>query len=274
MAASEPTIVVVAYRNTAQFAESLTSLGPGHPLVVVDNGADPEVQRIVGDYGGRYFAPGQNVGFAAAVNVALTQCRGHDVLLLNPDARVSPDLPRLLTTVLHEDSRTAAVAPRLTYASGAPQRVVWPVPSPREAWIDAVKLRRALPPRRVFLIGAVLLLRAEALNDVGGFDERFFLYAEECDWQLRALRRGWRVRLAADIVAVHAASGSSAVEAVRARHARRSAELFARKWYGTRGWVTMQAASLLGTTLRLAFSLHRPSQRARYARELRRWAAD
>jgi hypothetical protein len=81
------------------------------------------------------------------------------------------------------------------------------------------------------------------------------------------------VRLAADIVAVHAASGSSAVEAVRSRHARRSAESFARKWYGTRGWVSMQAASLLGTTLRLAFSLHRPSQRARYARELRRWAA-
>jgi GT2 family glycosyltransferase len=117
-----------------------------------------------------------------------------------------------------------------------------------------------------------LLLRAEALNEVGRFDERFFLYAEECDWQLRALRRGWRLRLAADIVAEHAGSGSSAVEAVRDRHARRSADLFARKWYGRRGWVSMQIASLLGTTLRLVFSLHQPTQRARYARELRRWA--
>jgi GT2 family glycosyltransferase len=140
-------------------------------------------------------------------------------------------------------------------------------------WIDALKLRRAFPPRQVFLIGAVLLLRAEALNDVGGFDERYFLYGEECDWQLRALRRGWGVKLAAEIVAVHAGSGSSAAEAVRERHARRSAELFARKWYGTRGWVSMRAASLLGTTLRLVLSLHRPSRRARYARELRRWAA-
>ena len=143
MAAAEPTIVVVAYRNTAQLSEALISLGPGQTLVVVDNGADPEVQQIVHDYGGRYVAPGRNVGFAAGVNIALTECKGHDVLLLNPDARVSPDLPRAIATVLHEDPRTAAVAPRLIYANGAPQRVVWPVPSPREAWIDALKLRRA-----------------------------------------------------------------------------------------------------------------------------------
>jgi len=231
------------------------------------------VRQIVHDYGGRYLAPGRNVGFAAGVNLALTECKGHDVLLLNPDVRVSPDLTRALATVLHEDPRIAAVAPRVTYPDGAPQRVIWPVPSPREAWIDALKLRRAFPPRRVFLIGAVLLLRAEALTDVGRFDERFFLYAEESDWQLRALRLGWRLKVAEEVVAVHAGSGSSEVEDMRERHARKSAELFARKWYGHRGWASMQAASLLGTTLRLAFSLHRPSQRARYARELRRWAA-
>lgn len=270
MVAAEPTVLIVAYRNTAQLAGALTSLGPGHALVVVDNGADPQVQQIVDDYGGRYLAPGRNVGFAAGVNIGLTECNGHDVLLLNPDVRVSPEMPRALTAVLHEDPRIAAVAPRLRYPNGMPQQVVWPVPSPREAWIDALKLRRAFPPRRVFLIGAVLLLRAEALIDVGRFDERFFLYAEECDWQLRALRRGWQLKLAEDAVAVHAGSGSSEVEDVRKRHSRESAQFFVQKWYGPRGRASMRAASLLGTTLRLAFSFHRPSQRARYARELRR----
>ena len=58
MVAEQPTVVIVAYRNTAVLAEALTSLGPGHALVVVDNGADSEVQQIVHDYGGRYLAPG------------------------------------------------------------------------------------------------------------------------------------------------------------------------------------------------------------------------
>ena len=121
------------------------------------------------------------------------------MLLLNPDARVSADLPQALAAILATDPRVGAVAPRLQDANGEPQRVEWPIPSPREAWIDALKLRRVFPPRQVFLIGAVLLLRAEALADVGPFDERFFLYAEECDWQFRAVRRGWRLKLAENL---------------------------------------------------------------------------
>ena len=46
--------------------------------------------------------------------------------------------------------------------------------------VKAFRLQRFFPARETFLIGAVLLLRAEALDDVGPFDERFFLYAEEC----------------------------------------------------------------------------------------------
>lgn len=265
-------MVIIAFRNTAQLAKALTSLGPGHKLVVVDNGRDFQVEELVLGYGGRYLAPGRNLGFAAGVNRALAECPGQDLLVLNPDVRVSPDLPRALAAHLDDDRRIAAIAPRLNYPDGTEQQVLWPIPSPREAWIDALKLRRVFPPRRIFLIGAVLLLRAEALIDIGRFDERFFLYAEESDWQLRALRRGWRLKLADDLVALHAGGGSSEAEDMRARHARRSAELFASKWYGRRGWASMRAASLVGTTLRLVVSLHRPLQRARYARELRQWA--
>lgn len=259
---------MVAYRNTSQLKGALASLEPRQPLVAVDNGVETDVRRLVEAYGGRYLTAGRNVGFAAGVNLALRACEGRDVLLLNPDVQFEPGLPAALSRVLHDDPRTAAVAPQLMYPDGSPQRVAWPIPSPREAWIDALKLRRTFRPRREFLIGAVLLLRAEALADVGGFDERFFLYAEECDWQLRALQSGWRIRLADDLVAVHLGSGSSDDEGVRAQHFYRSGELFGRKWYGSRGWATMQAASLLGSTLRLGANIHRPVERARYRREI------
>jgi GT2 family glycosyltransferase len=237
--------------------------------VVIDNGADDEVRTLVEEYGGRYVSPGRNIGFAAAVNIALADRGGRDVLLLNPDARISPGLPQALTAILEADPRVAAVAPRLQNENGTMQRVEWPIPSPREEWIDALKLRRWLPPHEIFLVGAVLLLRAEALEDVGGFDERFFLYAEECDWQLRAVRSGWRLRRADNVYARHAGGGSSELESVRERYSRQSAMLFSRKWYGRRGWASMRAASLLGATLRLVVSLPRPSRRARYARQLR-----
>jgi GT2 family glycosyltransferase len=269
MAESDPLVVIVAYRNTGSLEAAVGSLGPGHPLLVVDNGGDKEVQTLVEDYGGRYVNPGRNVGFAAAVNIALADRDGRDVLLLNPDARVSPELPRALKAVLDDDPRVAAVAPRLVDAKGHPQRVEWPIPSPRQEWINALKLGRLLPSADVFFVGAVLLLRGEALEDVGAFDERFFLYAEECDWQLRVLRRGWRLKLAENVEAQHGGGGSSELESVRQMYFRSSAALFGRKWYGRSGWATMRAGSLLGSLLRLVVSLSRPSQRSRYARQLR-----
>jgi GT2 family glycosyltransferase len=264
-----PVVVMVAYRNTDGLATALASIGPGHRLVVVDNEGDPRVERIVNAYGGVYLAPGRNVGFAAAINLALGKREGRDVLLLNPDVRGSVSLPESLVEVLHGDPRIAAVAPKLAYSDGSPQPFAWPVPSPREAWIDALKLRRFLAPRRTFLTGAALLLRSEALDDVGDFDERFFLYAEETDWQLRSLQLGWTLEIAQDVVVEHESGASSEVEWARSRFFHQSAELFARKWYGAAGWASMRAAFVVGTSARLVLSLHRPAARARYARALR-----
>ena len=114
------------------------------------------------------------------------------------------------------------------------------------------------------------MLRAEALDDVGLFDERFFLYAEECDWQLRALRRGWRIKLVDGLQAAHSGGGSSDDEAVRDGYFHESAALFGLKWYGRRGWAIMRAASVFGTVLRLAVSVPVRSRRNHYARQLHR----
>ena len=57
--------------------------------------------------------------------------------------------------------------------------------------------------------GAFLLLRRAALDDVGPFDERFFVYCEEVDWQVRAARRGWRTQFLPALEAYHETTGSS-----------------------------------------------------------------
>ena len=157
---------------------------------------------------------GANIGFAAGVNLALRRLLAsapRDVLLLNPDARLSPeDLDRLVQ-FLHEPAqgrRVGCVAPRLVDSSGREQRVTWPFPSPFRMWVEAVGAGR-VQAREDFVIGAVLLLRWEALQQVGELDERFFLYGEETDWQRRAAQLGWSAALCSDVVAVHDGAGSS-----------------------------------------------------------------
>jgi len=262
-------VVVVAFHNTDDLRSCLGALGGWGDLAVVDNGGDDAVAQIVRDVGGRYIRPNGNLGFAAAVNVALTnRLPGQHVLLLNPDALVRPDDAAALVRQLETDPGCAAVAPRLLEPDGGPQQTAWPVPSPREVWVDALGLRRWFPPRRRFLVGAALLLNGAALDDIGHLDERYFLYAEECDWQLRAQLRGWRVAQADNVCVTHIGGASSQSSERREILFHRSAEAFGRKWYGRRGWAVMRAASVTGAVLRLAIAATGPA-RGEHARRLR-----
>jgi GT2 family glycosyltransferase len=100
----------------------------------------------------------------------------------------------------------------------------------------------------------VLLLRGAAIDSIGTFDERFFLYAEETDWQLRALKAGWRVGLALDATAMHLSGGTSADPARRELLFDASAERFVRKWYGMLGWQLFRFASILAALRRLVMA--------------------
>jgi GT2 family glycosyltransferase len=155
--------------------------------------------------------------------------------------------------VLRSDPPLAAVAPTLVGSDGSPQPTAWPVPTPLSVWADAVGLGgRVGGP--TFLSGAVLMLRAEAIAEVGGFDERFFLYAEETDWQQRARLADWRLRVVSDVVAVHEGGASSSSEDERVRRSTRSALAYARKWYPGAGARVMRAGSVVAAARRLATS--------------------
>lgn len=246
----DPQIVIVAFHNTDDLQFCLESVGGGPLVIVVDNGADDDAERVCRVHKVRYIRSPGNVGFAAAVNVALVHADpDRDVLLLNPDARITPTSVRELCTRLRREPRLAALSPRLLGDQGL-ARVEWPIPSPSRAWAEAVGLARFVPSARRFVIGAVLLLRRESIDELGGFDERFFLYSEEADWQMRAVRAGWTVAVEPAVKASHTGSGSSSNELKRQVLFHRSVELFVRKWYGPTGWNVFRAAVILGAALR------------------------
>jgi glycosyltransferase involved in cell wall biosynthesis/GT2 family glycosyltransferase len=256
-------VVVVAYGAPALLRAALEPVR-ALPVTVVDNSSLPEIAALCAELGVRYVDPGRNGGFAAGVNTALADrlVPGADVLLLNPDARIAPAGVAALQRALHLDTRLASVAPSQVDDLGTPARVEWPFPSPANAWLESIGLGR-FEDGGTYVIGAVMLLRAEALEQVGGFDERFFLYAEETDWAYRAHLLGWRHAVAEGVDATHVGAGTSSDPRRREAHFHASQERYFRKHFGAAGWQAARAAVWLGAVAR-SFVL--PGDRGRDAR--------
>jgi len=256
-------VVLVAYGAPELVLRALEPLRD-LPVTVVDNSSLPEIAAICAELAVRYLDPGRNGGFAAGVNVALADrlVPGGDVLLLNPDARISVAGIHGLHAALMAERNLASVGPAQVDDDGVAARVGWPFPTPAGTWLEAVGLGR-LRPESEFVIGSVLLLRAEALGQVGPFDERFFLYAEETDWAYRASRLGWRHEVVETVTARHTGSATSTDHAKRDAHFHASQERYLRKHFGTAGWQLARAGQLVGATAR---SLVLPGERGRGSR--------
>lgn len=221
-------------------------------ITVVDNSSSAENRQICESAGVGYVDPGVNLGFAAGVNRALMllPIPDVDVLLLNPDATVGPDVLQRLASWLRDNPVHACVAPaQHAPDSTVPDRVCWPWPTPWGALLEAVGLA-FLRGRCDFVIGSVLLLRGRALAELGGFDERFFLYAEETDWQRRAHLAGWSVGFCGAAQAVHVGAGTQHDRQVSELRFHTGAERYVRKWYGPAGWAVFRVASVLRGVLR------------------------
>jgi len=247
------TVIVVAYGEPGDLAACLEGLGGRFAVTVVDNSSSPATRAVVEGAGAEYVDPGTNLGFAAAVNTALGRAdlRSGDVLLLNPDAVVTPAVVERLVASLAGAPDVACAAPaQHRPGTSAPATVRWPFPTPRAAWAEAVGLGRFLGDDG-YVIASVLAVAGGALLDVGGLDEGFFLYAEEADWERRATRRGWRVAYCPEVEATH--RGAATDEDPERRRVRFHAgvETYVRKWHGAAGWRSYQAATVL-TALRRA----------------------
>ncbi len=261
-------VVVVAYHGADELDRALATVGGEAALTVVDNSQSEAVRSVCEQKGARYLRTSGNLGFGAGVNVALREIVAGepcDVLLLNPDAMLPGGAVGKLAAALEADSRACALAPALVRPSGRPQRSLWPFPTPRHAWLEALGLSR-LERGPSFAVGTVLLLRWEALHEVGLFDERFFLYAEETDWQRRAHEHGWHAALCEDVVATHVGGAASEDPARRERLFYAAQELYIRKWYGPGGWLLYRLAVIAGAAVR-ALVLPR-SRRAEAGRRL------
>lgn len=257
-------VVVVAYASAGTLPATLAALPKDRlgGVVVVDNGS-PDDSGEVAQQHGAHVVRQDNLGFGAGNNRGARELTTELLLFLNPDAVLQPpDLERL---VHHLDAhpRCAVVGPRVTsggrptYASGELPTLAGELRPLLPHPLSALGPRRRHEPGAErtgpvgYVEGACFLVRRDALDLVGGFDEGYFLYWEEAELAQRLRRRGLEVHVCAEATVEHAMGVSTAAtEHGGSPHLVRSQVRYLRRWHGERAARTWARAARASWALR------------------------
>ena len=210
-------VIIVNYKARDLLLECLAALAPdlSHleaETVMVDNDSrDGAVEAVAGRFPGVHvIANAENVGYGRAVNQGIRATRGEFVLVTNPDCEPRPGAVRSLLDYLRAHPRVAIVGPSLLREDGAVEHSARGFPDHFTFLFNRYSLLTRLFPNNRFsrryllsdwdrrserevdwLSGAFMMVRRTAIDQVGGFDEAFFMFNEDVDWCRRMKQAGW-----------------------------------------------------------------------------------
>jgi GT2 family glycosyltransferase len=224
--APEVSVIVVTY-NAKPWIERCLESVRGCELIVVDNGSSDGTPALVRErFPEARLIEQENRGLGAGWNAGMRAAKGKWFFLLNADAWVVADGVAKLVEALERAPEAALAGPRLRNQDGTLQRSVRGFPTLWRLATEYLFLRKLGPRTHTlnafygagfrhdreleaeFLMGAALLVRPQAAAEIGGLDERFFLFSEEVDWCWRFRQAGWKILFtpAAEVVHVGGAS--------------------------------------------------------------------
>jgi N-acetylglucosaminyl-diphospho-decaprenol L-rhamnosyltransferase len=225
-------VVIVSYRCGPMVRECLRSLHEHAParglrVTVVDNasgdGTADVVRREFPDV--RLIALDENVGFSAANNLVLRETTAEYVLVLNPDTRLCEGTLETLLRLMDANSRVGIAGCRLVQEDGTFDHAARrSFPTPASALGHFLRVGRsgrapaALAAYRApdveegpvdAVNGAFMLMRRTMLDEIGLFDEGYWMYMEDLDLCYRAAQAGWITWYEPSVEAVHVKAGTS-----------------------------------------------------------------
>jgi len=199
-------------------------------IFVEDNHSSDQVERINTRFPHVFLTINpRNIGFAAAINRALTRSSAPFVVLLNPDSIVNKDFIKTLLAYMANHPDVGIVSPKILNSDGTVQGSARSFPTPMTALFGRSSfLSRCFPNNKLtsqnilthrsdgktpievdWVSGACMMIRRKAFLDVGYLDEHFFMYWEDADLCKRFWDHGWKVVYYPKVEVIHFVGGSS-----------------------------------------------------------------
>ena len=267
---SEPTpadleVVLVSYRSRGHVQQLLDGWPGDLPVTLVDNSANVDgIAELARTRPGLRYVDGGGQGFARSANLGARRATAPYVVFVNPDSRPTAEQLARLVEGLRDDPSAAAYAGTPAGRDGAAEigAAGWE-PSVRRLLVYATGLQKVLPRSGFFarpapgeelavdwVCGACLAVRRDQFLELGGFDEAFYVYAEDMSFGRRAREHGLRSVLRTDVVVPHGAgsSGAPSQEMLRLRGA--SFAGYLKRYHPGPAGVAMRAAFAAGALAR------------------------
>lgn len=261
-------IVVVTYFPGDFLTDFLSSLPKASaqpvPVTVVDNGStDGSVEQVRRDPAVDLIETGVNRGYGGAANLGVARATEEWVLVVNPDIEFEPGSIDGLLAVADRWPRAGALGPRIHTADGMLYPSARDLPSlgrgighalfgwvwPSNPWTASYRRERGTPVEGVvgWLSGACLMVRREAFESIGGFDEGYFMYFEDTDLCERLSAAGWDVVYAPSATVAHHGGHATSrhLDAMSKAHHDSAYRYLSRRYAGPR-WAPVRGVLRLG----------------------------
>ena len=221
-------------------------------VIVVDNNSqDGSVEMVQREFPQiRLIENKENVGFGRASNQGIRIAQGRYLFILNPDTQVGPHTLQNIMDFMDSNPKVGIGGCYVYYPDGKPQSSFYKFPTLLSYFSRMLSIFRILPINRLTrkffweykdndisgtvdrVLGGAMVLRKETVEQIGVFDEAYFMYAEELDLCYRARQKGWEVSTIPDteIIHYHLQSGLQNIRTITF-HSFKSDFIFFKKFY-------------------------------------------
>ena len=223
----EISVIIVAYNSSAFIEKCLLSIfemlkGVDHEIIVVDNASRDKTGEIIQERFAKvlFIQNPMNLGFSKANNLALRRTKGDFVLFINPDTVWNGGDIQEAMQFLREHPKVMVLGARLVLNDGSWQKSCGNFPTlgrelkealflprlfPRSEWSRGVFIHQERGERRAvdWISGTFFLCKRDVIINIGGFDERFFMYYEDIDLSKRVRETGKEIYYYPEIEIIH-----------------------------------------------------------------------
>ncbi len=274
-------VIIVSWKAKHYLELCLESLAEAPPrrsmeVIVVDNAsADGSAEMIETRFPDvKLIRSTENLGFAKGNNVAIRQCQGRYIALVNPDVILFPGCLDSLADFLDRNPKVGNVGPRVFNPDMTQQSTCRRFPTLWNNFCSATSLATTFKSSRFFagehmfyfphdrtlpvdvLVGCFSMIRRETFNDVGLLDEDLFMYGDDVDWCRRCWKAGWQVVFFPGARAIHDRGKTTAPYPVRfALAQQRSVLIYWRKHHGISGVMGIRSIMLFHHLVRYSLAV-------------------